>query len=213
MNESFSLKEYLFEIVKSSIYFSENNDLEEAIKILFDVWKNNGTVFTMGCGGSASTATHFTADLSKTTMVKGKKMFRSISLVDNIPLVSAWTNDKGWGSVFAGQLEPWLTDNDVLVGFSVHGGSGQDEAGPWSQNMVQAMKLAKDRKAKIIGFTGFDGGAMKKMADVSLIVPNSSEDYGTPVIEAFHVVLHHGIIFKLKELIGNYETDKKTQKT
>ena len=158
----------------------------------------------MGCGGSASTATHFAADLAKTIMVDGKRGFKAISLVDNIPLVSAWTNDRGWGTVFAGQLEPWLTKNDVLIGFSVHGGSGSGEAGPWSQNLVAAMKLAKERKAKIIGFSGFNGGAMKKMADVCLVVPINSEDYGTPVVEAFHVVLHHGIIYSLKNMIKQF---------
>ncbi len=163
----------------------------------------------MGCGGSASTATHFAADLAKTVMVNGKKGFRAISLVDNIPLVSAWTNDKGWGSVFSGQLDQWLGPNDVLVGFSVHGGSGEGDAGPWSQNLIQAMKLAKDRKAKIIGFSGFDGGAMKQMADVCLIVPVNMEPYGTPVVEAFHVVLHHGIIYALKNMIKEHKGAKK----
>ena len=170
-----------------------------------DCWSNKGTVFTMGCGGSASTATHFAADLAKTVIphYKHKLGFKTVSLVDNIPLVSAWTNDKGWGSVFSGQLKPWLTDNDIVVGFSVHGGSGSDEAGPWSQNLLAAMKLAQKREAKIIGFSGFDGGVMKKMADVTLVVPESSEEYGTPVIEAFHGVLTHAIVFDLKERIKN----------
>lgn len=158
----------------------------------------------MGCGGSASTATHFAADLAKTTMVDDEPGFKAISLVDNIPLVSAWANDKGWGSIFAGQLEPWLTKNDVLVGFSVHGGSNQgDEAGPWSQNLISAMKLAKQRQAKVIGFSGFNGGAMKKMADVSIVIPINSEPYGTPAVETMHVVLHHSIIFDLKSRIKN----------
>ncbi len=209
MNSPFSVKEYLFEVVKSSIYFSDDQELERTIDILFNVWKNSGTIFTMGCGGSASTATHFAADLAKTTIVEGKKRFRAISLVDNIPLVSAWTNDNGWGTVFAEQLEPWIGKNDALVGFSVHGGSGSGSAGPWSQNLVQAMKLAKSRGAKIIGFSGFDGGAMKQMADACLVVPSSSEIYGTPLIEGFHVILHHGIIFSLKSLIKNYEENKK----
>ncbi len=204
MDNSFSLSGYFFEIVKSAIHFSSNDDLQKVINILFETWKNSGTIFTMGCGGSASTATHFAADLAKTVMADGKKGLRAISLVDNIPLVSAWTNDKGWGSVFAGQLDPWITSKDVLIGFSVHGGAGEGDAGLWSQNLVQAMKLAKDRKAKIIGFAGFNGGAMMKMADVCLVVPINSEPYGTPGIEATHVVLHHAIIFALKNMIKNF---------
>ncbi len=162
---------------------------KEVVEILLDCYKRKGTVFTMGCGGSASTATHFAADLAKT--VGG---FKAISLVDNIPLVSAYTNDEGWDRVFEGQLENWITENDVLVGFSVHGGNDK-----WSGNLTRAMNFAQKRGAKIIGFSGFDGGAMKKMADACLVVPIKDEKYGTPVVEAIHVVLNHVIIFALKE--------------
>jgi len=145
-------------------------------------------VFTMGCGGSASTATHFAADLAKTT-----GGFKAISLVDNIPLVSAYTNDLGWDSIFEGQLDAWLTKKDVLVGFSVHGGNRK-----WSGNLTKALNLAKKRGAKIIGFSGFDGGMLKKMADACIVVPTNNEVYGTPLVEAMHVVINHGLIFDLK---------------
>jgi D-sedoheptulose 7-phosphate isomerase len=210
-DEVFSPSKYFGLIAKCSLDFIDSPKYQKVVEILFECYKRRGTVFTMGCGGSASTATHFAADLAKTTMVDGKPGFKAISLVDNIPLVSAWTNDKGWGFIFAGQLEQWITKDDVLVGFSVHGGSKQgDEAGPWSQNLVAAMKLAKERRAKIIGFSGFDGGAMAAMADVSIVIPVNSEPYGTPVIEAMHVALHHPIIFDLKERIKNINGRKKT---
>ena len=175
--------------------------VKEVVDTLFEAWRSRRTVFTMGNGGSASTATHFGSDLAKFTIVPGKPRFKVVSLNDNIPLVSAWTNDSGFGSVFAEQMEPWLEEGDVLVGFSVHGGSGAGEAGPWSQNLVRAMALAKERNARIIGFSGFDGGAMKEMVDVCLVVPIDSEPLATPVVEAYHVVLHHLICLALKERI------------
>ena len=196
MNQQFTFKEYFFEIIKSATFLGSGKELDKAIDILFETWKNSGTIFVMGCGGSASTATHFASDLAKTTIIPHKKRFKAMSLVDNIPLVSAWTNDSGWGK------------NDVLVGFSVHGGSGMGDAGPWSQNMVAAMKLAKSRGAKILGFSGFDGGAMKQMANVCLVVPVINEVYGTPAIEAFHVVLTHGIIFTLRQMIKDFDNGK-----
>lgn len=200
--QAFSSDKYFSLIAQHALSFISSEDYQKAVDVLFDCHRRGGTVFTMGCGGSASTATHFAADLAKTTMTDGRPGLKAISLVDNIPLVSAWTNDKGWGSIFAGQLEPWLARDDVLVGFSVHGGSKQgDEAGPWSQNLVAAMKLAKDKGAKIIGFAGFDGGAIKEMADVAVVVPVDYEPYGTPAIEALHVVIHHSIIFDLRERI------------
>ena len=168
-----------------------SKDYAKAIKILMDCHKRKGTVFTMGCGGSASTAMHFAADLAKTT-----GGFRALSLVDNTPLVSAYTNDLGWESVFAGQLDDWITKDDVLIGFSVHGGNSK-----WSGNLTNALNLAKKKGAKIIGFSGFDGGSLMKMSDACFVVPTKSETYGTPVVEAMHVVINHGIIFDLREKI------------
>lgn len=193
MTSEFSSNEYLDLIAKASLGFKDSPDYKRVVDILFDCYKRGGVVFTMGCGGSASTATHFAADLAKT--VGG---FKAISLVDNIPLVSAYTNDCGWNSVFTGQLVPWLTENDVLVGFSVHGGNKK-----WSGNLKSAMKFAKKKGAKIIGFSGFDGGAMKELADACLIVPTENEVYGTPLVEAMHSVLNHGIVFHLKERMKN----------
>lgn len=204
-SQTFDTKKYFDLISQVAKDFKKSKEYHQTIDLLMDCWRNEGKIFTMGCGGSASTATHFASDLAKTVIPrhKYKPGFKAISLVDNIPLVSAWSNDEGWGNIFSGQLKSWLTDNDVLIGFSVHGGSGSGNAGPWSQNLVSAMKLAQERDAKIIGFSGFDGGDMKKMADTCLVIPVDYEPYGTPVIEAFHVVLTHAIIFDLKERIKN----------
>lgn len=202
---SFDSNQYFTLISQISKEFKSSSEYVQIVEMLFECWQNHGTVFIMGCGGSASTATHFAADLAKTVIpkYKAKVGFKAMSLVDNIPLASAWTNDEGWGSVFSGQLKPWITETDILVGFSVHGGSGLGNAGPWSQNLVNAMKLAQERNAKIIGFSGFDGGMMKKMADICLTVPIEDELYGTPAIEALHVVLTHAIVFDLKSRIEN----------
>ena len=200
------VKEYIEE------YFSKIDDLireipkdkiEEVIESLYNAWKKDEQVFIMGNGGSASTAAHFACDLAKGTIVEDKERLRVASLVDNVPLVSSWTNDSGFGSIFAEQLKPWLKEGDILVGFSVHGGSGKGEAGPWSQNLVKAMNLAKERKAKIIGFSGFNGGAMKEMADICITIPINSEPLGTPLVESLHVVLHHLVCSALKQKIEN----------
>ncbi len=183
------------------IHSISREDIDRAVELLFETWQKEGTVFIMGNGGSASTATHFVCDLAKVTIVEGRKRFKVVGLTDNIPLVSAWTNDSGFGCIFAEQLEPWLKEGDVLIGLSVHGGSGQGEVGPWSQNLVKAMKLAQQRKAKILGLSGFDGGAMKEMVTVCLVVPIDSEPLGTPLVEAFHVVLHHLICTALRQRI------------
>jgi D-sedoheptulose 7-phosphate isomerase len=175
--------------------------VDAVIEILLDAWRHGNTVFVMGNGGSASTATHLACDLAKYTIVGSKPRFKVISLNDNTPLVSAWTNDNGFGEVFVEQLRPWLAQGDVLVGISVHGGSGSGQAGPWSQNLVQAMALARERGARIIGLSGFRGGAMKEMADACIVVPINEEPLGTPLVESWHVVIHHLICYALRQRI------------
>jgi D-sedoheptulose 7-phosphate isomerase len=174
------------------------DDIQRVVDILFEAWRAGSAVYTMGNGGSASTATHFACDLAKCTIVPGRKRLRAMALVDNVPLVSAWTNDSGFGSIFAEQLDPWLKQGDVVIGLSVHGGAGDGDAGPWSQNLVQAVRLARERGAKVVGFSGFGGGALKEMADVCLVVPVDREPLGTPLVESYHVALHHLICIALR---------------
>jgi D-sedoheptulose 7-phosphate isomerase len=173
-------------------------DIERVVDMLYEAWSQGRAVFTMGNGGSASTATHLACDLAKCTMVPGRHRLKAMALVDNVPLVSAWTNDSGFGSIFAEQLEPWLQEGDVVIGLSVHGCSGAGDAGPWSQNLLRAVRLAKDRGAKVIGFSGFDGGALREMADVCLVIPIDDEPLGTPLVESCHVLLHHLICTALR---------------
>lgn len=179
-----------FEEVKRIADSIEWQKIEDIVDILCEAYYTKRTVYTMGCGGSASTATHFTADLLKGCGIS------SISLVDNIPAVSALTNDLGWEYVFSKQLETFGERSDVLVGFSVHGGREK-----WSGNLGKAMKYAKGNGIRIIGISGFDGGAMKEMADVCLIIPLDEEPYATPIVESFHSVIFHLICLLLKEKI------------
>jgi D-sedoheptulose 7-phosphate isomerase len=155
----------------------------------------------MGNGGSASTATHFTCDLSKVTIVENKKRFKVIGLNDNIPLVSALTNDEGWSEIYVEQLKNHFENGDIVIAFSVHGGSGSDKAGVWSQNLLKAMQYAKDNGGTAIGFSGFDGGFMKDLADICVVVPFDS----TPHVESFHLILEHLITFCLRKKIEDEE--------
>ena len=144
------IQNYLSEVrrVAEAISVAE---IDKAIELLFEVWGNGSYVFTCGNGGSASTATHFACDLSKTTIVNGKKRFKAYCLNDNIPLMSALINDEGFDNLFREQLKNLFHEGDVLVCISVHGGAGKDRAGLWSQNLLKAMKYAKDMGGKTIG--------------------------------------------------------------
>jgi D-sedoheptulose 7-phosphate isomerase len=172
--------------------------IDDAIAILYRAWKNDNQVFAIGNGGSASTATHLACDLNKWVSDSAKRKFRAFSLVDNIPLVSALTNDNGWSDVYYEQLRNFLRNGDVLVAISVHGGSGSDKAGPWSQNLLKAVKYAKDNGGKVIGLSGFDGGMLKTASDACIVVPADS----TPQVEGMHLVLTHLICEQLREMIS-----------
>lgn len=175
----------------------ELDDVAKVIDLLYDTWLDRGTVYMMGNGGSASTATHFVCDLAKCTIVEGAHRFKVIGLNDNIPLVSALTNDNGFQHIFSEQLEPFLQRGDAVVAISVHGGSGSDKAGPWSQNLLRAVRLAKERGARTIGFSGFDGGVLREVADACVTIPVNS----TPHVESLHLALEHLVCGALTERI------------
>ncbi len=170
--------------------------------MIFEAWRGGHAVFTMGNGGSQSAASHFACDLAKFTIAPGKPRLKALCLGDNPSLVSAWTNDDGFGTVFAEQLESWISPGDVVIGLSVHGGSGAGNAGAWSQNLPRAMDLANARGAKTIGIAGFGGGEICRQADVPIVIPIDSEPWGTPLVESFHVVVHHLICLALKQRIA-----------
>jgi D-sedoheptulose 7-phosphate isomerase len=191
------VKEYLQELGLITKRISQE-DINSVINLLYETWNEGRQIFLAGNGGSAPTATHFASDLAKFTSIEGKKRFRAISLVDNWPLVSALTNDLGWENVYVEQLKNLMQEGDVLVAISVHGGSGADAAGLWSQNLMKAAKFMKENGGKVIGLAGFDGGALKKIADACIVVPIDS----TPQVEGFHSVLSHLICARLRQLIG-----------
>jgi len=185
----------------------DRSAIDRSIAILYEAWKNDNQVFVIGNGGSASTSTHFACDLDKWVSDKASRKFRAFSLVDNIPMVSALTNDNGWSDIYYEQLRNFFRKGDVLVAISVHGGSGSDKAGPWSQNLLKAVKYAKDNGGKVLGLAGFDGGVLRTASDACIIVPAES----TPHVEGMHLVLTHLMCEQLREMISDEKgTPKKS---
>ena len=155
--------------------------VEEITTQLILARDNEKTIFTFGNGGSASTASHFTSDLLKTAIILESKRFKSISLVDNIPVNSAWSNDKSFDFIFSEQLKNFTTRGDIIIGFS---GSGN------SENILNAMKLGKELGATCIGLTGMTGGHLPQLTDYCLVVPSND----MLIIESMHLLICHSII-------------------
>lgn len=157
------------------------DQIKNAVKIIINARDMNKKIFTMGNGGSGSTASHFASDLLKTAIIKDAKRFQVISLVDNLPVILAWSNDLSFDEIFAQQLENHVSEGDIVIGFS---GSGN------SKNILKGFELANKKGAVCLGFSGKSGGLMKKMCNECVCV--SSTDMLT--IESQHLLLCHCII-------------------
>jgi D-sedoheptulose 7-phosphate isomerase len=163
-------------------------EVARAVDLLWQTYERDAAVFVIGNGGSASTASHFAADLNKRTAVEARRRFRAHCLCDNPSWMTALTNDVGFEHLFSEPLLNLMRPRDTLVLFSVHGGAGAERAGAWSQNLLRAAELARERfQASTLAFVGFDGGPLRRRTDVSVLVPADS----TPVVESLHVALHH----------------------
>ena len=161
--------------------------IEKIVKILVNSRNKRQMIFTMGNGGSGSTASHFVSDLLKTAITKGDKRFSAISLVDNVPVSLAWSNDTSYEEVFTEQLKNHLSKGDIIIGFS---GSGK------SKNVVKALKYGKKNGEICIGITGMSGGEFPKLCDISYIVPSDI----MLTIESMHLLICHCIVETIRSL-------------
>lgn len=196
--------EYIDKFLQGVIEICQNisqRDIDAFIKLLIQAWFEKRTIFICGNGGSASTASHFTADLNNCLSdVEGAHMLKVICLNDNMARFSALTNDRGWENVYTEQLRNYFKPGDLVIGISVHGGSGKEKAGVWSQNLLKALQFSKDNGGKALGLSGFDGGAFKTLCDVNVIVPYNT----TPHVEGFHMVLHHLVYDAIPKKIASF---------
>ena len=162
-------------------------EISNIIKILLSARNSNKTVYTLGNGGSGSTASHFVSDLLKTCITKNQKRFRAISLTDNISVILAWSNDVSYDDIFSEQLQNFVSKGDVVVAFS---GSGK------SKNILKALKFAKKNGAICIGMTGITGGLMKNICDICLKIPSSD----MLTIESQHLTICHCITNAIRHM-------------
>ncbi|MFH1126076.1 MAG: SIS domain-containing protein [Candidatus Altiarchaeota archaeon] len=182
------LEDYLEEL-KKSIDTMSRGKFREIADALLEAYNKGKQIFVMGNGGSASAASHTACDLGKGTVMPGRKRFRIMSLSDNIPLMTAWANDTSYENIFSEQLENFVQEGDLVIGIS---GSGN------SPNVLNALKLARSRKAKTIGLTGYQGGKMKDLCDICLIVPSNNMQR----IEDSHLIIEHALFLYIKEKLS-----------
>ena len=164
-------------------------DIEKFAEVLLEARERESSIFFIGNGGSAATASHFANDIAIGTRTY-QKPFRAISLCDNQAVITAIANDDGYEEIFSQQLKVLLKKQDLVVAISASGNS---------PNLLKAIDTSKKLSAITVGISAFDGGKMKEMVDVSLHVPTEKGEYG-PAEDA-HMVLDHLISSYLMRLV------------
>ena len=186
-----SIRQYLEE-VRYTLGVLPLERIQNVVDLLLSANYAGSTVFILGNGGSAATASHFACDLAKGTITPNRPRFRVVALTDNVPLMTAWSNDVAYDDVFAEQLSGLIRPADVVVAIS---GSGN------SPNVLRAVELARRMEGITIGFSGFDGGRLSTLVDIPVVVPCDCMEQ----IEDVHLVLCHLTTSVLRERMRQIE--------
>jgi D-sedoheptulose 7-phosphate isomerase len=178
------------EILDARQYFKElqrvvarlsHDGIDQIADALYKAYESERVVYTFGNGGSASLASHFACDLGKgTAYCNGGKRFRALALTDNLPTLTAWANDSSYEDIFSEQLRNFVHPQDVAFAIS---GSGN------SKNVLNALEVAREAGATTLGISGFEGGQMKSLCDICVVVPSNNMQ----IIEDMHLAMAHSI--------------------
>jgi len=190
------IKKY-FKIFKNVIDKVNVDEVQSLIDCIFSAYENKKMVFLIGNGGSASKASHLAQDFSKGLIQNPNPLNRlkALSLTDNIPYITALGNDEGYENIFTGQLKIFANEGDYLLAIS---GSGN------SKNIINAINFAKSHKMTVIGVTGYDGGMLKKLSDVSVHV-NLND---MCMVESIHSMVFHYVVTNLRERISGVSVNE-----
>ena len=180
------LLESYFQQVQETLELLPTANVARVAEELLRARAEEKTIYVLGNGGSAATASHAATDWLKPNRQDSLGGITAVSLVDNVALLTAWANDTSFDNVFAAQLKSLLQPGDVVIAVS---GSGN------SPNVLQAVEVAREAGAVTIGFSGFDGGALSRMTDISVVVPCDSQG----MIEDVHLMLVHALTVALRQ--------------
>tara|TARA_B100000575_G_scaffold5480_1_gene4056 strand:- start:283 stop:879 length:597 start_codon:yes stop_codon:yes gene_type:complete len=166
-----------FDYLKVLIDQLSVENVSKFINLILETRENNKTIFFIGNGGSASTASHFVNDISLGSR-QFEKPFRAISLCDNQAVITAIGNDDGYENIFLQQLQTQAKAGDVLVAISASGNS---------PNIIKAINWSKNNNIVTVGLSAFDGGELARLSDLNIHVPTQIGEYGPA--EDLHMVI------------------------
>lgn len=180
-----SIDNYITTLAQSVAALSRE-DLRRVVDALMTAWQEERTIFLLGDGGSASTASHMMCDFNKLTIAAGKKRVRALALTDNVPLMTAWSNDNSFNVSFAEPLRNFMRPGDYVIGISTSGNS---------PNLLQAFQVAAEIGGTIIALLGDKGGKMAEMADMVVRFPDPHQGRQ----EDGHLIMNHIIASELRD--------------
>jgi len=163
--------------------------IAEAAQIILNGYKAGGKVLLIGNGGSAADAQHIAAELIGRFKLE-RKGLPAIALTTNTSTLTALANDYTYDTVFSRQLEALANDKDVLIAITTSGSS---------PNILKAAEMAHSKGVIVIGLTGENGGKLKDMADLTIVVPSDN----TARIQEAHITIGHIICHLVEKGLFN----------
>ncbi len=168
-------------------------DIHRAVELLSSCFSAGGKLLVFGNGGSSADAQHICSELVGRFMHE-RKALPAIALSANQAVLTAWSNDYGFETVFSRQIEALGRPGDIAWGISTSGNS---------PNVIEALKVARASGLSTIGLTGQGGGRMAQWCDVLMAVPLVE----TPRIQEVHLVTYHAICAAVERLLVSSWTE------
>jgi D-sedoheptulose 7-phosphate isomerase len=185
------MREYFKESCKVKLDFLEKNyeNLEKMVEKITECLERGNKILICGNGGSAADSQHFAAELVGRFKLE-RKGLPAIALTTDTSILTAIGNDYGFDQIFERQVEALGKEGDILVGISTSGNS---------ENVIRAVKKAKEIGIYTIGLLGKSGGKLKDLVDLSLVVPSNN----TPRIQECHVLIYHIVCEEVEKRLLN----------
>jgi D-sedoheptulose 7-phosphate isomerase len=175
--------DYLIDLLKKL----DHHKIAECINYLEKARLNDNNIFVIGNGGSASTASHVGNDFGLAVLKKTNKFesksYRALSFTDNLSVISAIGNDSTFDNIFVDQLKVHFRKGDMLIVISASGNS---------PNLITACEWFNKQGGTIVGWLGFDGGKLKDLVDLPIIINSPKGEYAP--VEDLHLVINHIIV-------------------
>ena len=175
------------EIIKESVSLS--NKIQDAVLEIYNSLIDGNKIYLFGNGGSAADAQHIAAELIGRYKIE-RESIPAVSLTTDTSILSSLSNDYSFETIFSRQCESLVEKNDIVIAISTSGNS---------KNVINGIITAKKKGAKIIGLLGNNGGEMKNLIDIPIIVNSSSTDK----IQEVHRIIYHIICDLIEQKISS----------